>query len=173
MSTEKPRDLTRAVKQYVDRDALKKDVSFSMADISSAMMDQAALFAHYGVEAAKASRQVDDLKLMLENTESRVHRELRDAAAEKGEKVSEALLDRMIARDSRVINAKRALNEAKQIENVAKIAVESFRHRRDMLVQQGLIQREEMKGEVAVIARKTREESLEAQRDRILELRKK
>jgi hypothetical protein len=157
------------VRQIVDPVQLKADMGFSVADLSSAMVQQASLFAHYGTLAAKASRQVDDVKMLLEVTESKVYRKLRDEAAKEGTKLSEAMLEKSVAVHEQVISIKKALNEAKQIEANAKTAVEGFRHRRDMLVQQGLLSREEMKGEVRVGARREYEEADKAQRDRVLQ----
>jgi len=158
-----------AVKQYVDVVQLKADLSYSLANLSDAMVTQASLFTHYGVIAAQASRQVDEVKMLLEVAEARVYRLLRDQFAKDGEKISEARLEQSVAIDKRIITFKRALNEAKQIESAAKTAVEAFRHRRDMLVQQGLISREELKGELSIARRQVVEDTQESQRQRVLE----
>ena len=156
------------VVEYVDAAQLRKDLSFSTADLSTAIMEQAALFANYGVEASKASLQVDKFKMLLENTEAQIARQIRDDKASKGEKLTESALSELVTRHPKTIEARTALNAAKQIEGVAKIAVEAFRHRRDMLVQQGLISREEMKGELAVAVRNAKDEELRNTQDRIL-----
>ncbi|QIG69120.1 hypothetical protein EVB78_087 [Rhizobium phage RHph_N1_15] len=157
---EKKAHNTIKVRNYIDSAKLKEDVGYSLVDISGAQAVQAQLFVHYGTLAAKAARQVDNIKLLLENTEAAVYRVLRDAMIAKGEKVTEALLDKMVTRHERVTAVKKALNEAKQIEAVAKIAVEGFRHRKDMLVQHGATEREEMKGELVTKLRSSREEDM-------------
>lgn len=174
MSEEVKTSTPRSIKviEYVDGPQLKRDLGFSTADLSSAMQDQAALFADYGVKASQASMQVDKMKLLLDNTEAEVSRRERDAKVLKGEKVTEPQLAAIVTRHPRVVAAKQALNEAKQIESVAKTAVEAFRHRRDMLVQQGLISREEMKGELSVAVRNAREEESRGQQQRILDRRR-
>ena len=134
------------VKRYVDPAKLKADLAFSNLNLTDAMMSQASLFAHYGILAAQASKQVHDLELLIEATEASVYRNERDLAISNGEKPSDAGLKQIVSRNSKVKQLKRCLNEALQIEATAKIATESFRHRRDMLVQQGLLSREEMKG---------------------------
>ena len=151
-----------AVQDFVDPDQLKRDVAFSAADLTSAMMGQASMFSHYGVLAANAARQVDVVKLILENTEAAIYKILRDQAATNGEKVTETQLEKMVSRHERVIAMKKSLNEAKRCEANAKIAVESFRHRRDMLVQMGLLSREEMKGELSIRAKSVAEEARES-----------
>lgn len=140
------------VVDYIDVAQLKKDLAYSENDLSSAMMQQASLFSHYGVLASKCSKQVDVIKLLLENTEAAIYQLLRSKAAQRGDKMTEVQLEKAVSREERVIAMKKALNEAKQIETVAKTALEAFRHRRDMLVQSGLISREEMKGELRISA---------------------
>lgn len=157
------------VVDYIDAAQLKRDLVFSTNDLTSAMMDQASLFAHYGELASRASRQVDVIKLLLENTEAAVYKLIRDDMATKGEKFTEALLEKMVARHARVISMKKALNDAKRIEAIGKTAMEAFRHRRDMLVQQGLISREERKGEIRIAEKSVRDSAMEEQRRIALE----
>lgn len=159
------------IHEFVDAAELKSDLAFSGNDLTSAMMQQASLFSHYGILASKASRQVDVVKLLLENTEAAVYKLLRDQAATAGDKVTEAQLEKMIARHARVIAMKKSLNEAKRVEATAKIAVESFRHRRDMLVQMGLISREEMKGELSMQAKTTAENARDSVVQQVLDRR--
>lgn len=156
------------VRQFVDASQLKHDLGYSLNDLSNAMAEQASMFAHYGVEAAKASAQVDTVKLLLENAEAAVYRMERDKAADAGEKVTEALLEKRVIRHPRVISMKKALNEAKQVEAVAKIAVESFRHRKDMLVQHGAQAREELKGELRMGAISAAEQAHQTTREAAL-----
>ena len=171
MPTRKP---AFKVRSYVDPVQLKKDLAFSLADLSSAMMAQASLFAHYGTQAALASRQVNDLEMLIEVTEGKLYRAFRDEALkakdkDKADKPTEAALKSRVQSDGRLVALQRSLNEALQIESLAKTAVEAFRHRRDMLVQQGLISREEIKGEVSISRRREIEEASEEQRKRVME----
>lgn len=152
---------TIKVVDFVDADRLKSDLAYTTADLSSAFMTQASLFAHYGVLAAKASRQVNNIKMLVDNTEAQVYRIIRDEMASAGTKITEATINAAVTRHERVVAAHRALNEARQIEDVTKTAVEAFRHRRDMLIQQGFIQREEMKGELKIGAANERAQDVE------------
>ncbi len=168
--------VTIEVKRLIDPEQLKKDMAWSQVNLTGAMMDQASLATHYGMLAARASRQVHDLELLLEITEGKVGRVTRDKAAEEAKaeyeeakktdpkakpekKTTEAQIAGAVATHPRVIALKKAINEARQIEAQAKTAVEAFRQRRDMLVQAGLLSREEMKGEVS-IAKRTEAEAL-------------
>lgn len=164
----KPKAPTIKVVQYIDPIQLKKDLAYSNVDLSSAMVEQAAQFASYGVLASQSSMQVDKMKMLLENTEAEVSRRERDKKALAGEKITEPALAAIVTRHPRVVAAKKALNEAKQIESIGKIAVESFRHRRDMLVQQGLISREERKGELSIALKNAKEEEVRSTQDRLL-----
>ena len=156
------------VKQFIDATQLKADLSFSTADIHTAMMNQAQLLTHYGILAAKASRQVDDIKLLIENAEARVYRLLRDKAVADKEKVTEVQLEKQVSIQSQVVSFKRGLNEARQIEDICKVTVEAFRHRKDMLVQQGAYSREEMKGEMSMSIRNAGEVASAGDRQAIL-----
>lgn len=160
------------IKDFVEASQLKTDLAFSNNDLTTAMMQQASLFSHYGVLASQASRQVDVVKLLLENTEAAVYKMIRDKAATDGEKVTEALLEKTVSRHERVIAMKRSLNEAKRVESTCKIAVEAFRHRRDMLVQMGLISREEMKGELSIRAKTTAEMARESTIQQVMDRRR-
>ncbi len=163
------------VKDFVDAAQVRRDLGFSTNDLSSAMMQQASLFAHYGVLAADASRQVDTVKLLLESTEAAVYQSLRSKYLAAGEKITEALLEKQVARSDRVLSLKKALITAKRVESIGKTAMESFRHRRDMLVQQGLISREERKGDLIIATRNARDDVQENQKaealDRLNKLR--
>lgn len=165
----KPRSDKVTVKLLIDPVQLKKDMSYSLADLDQAIQEQGSLFVHYGVIASKAARQVDDLKLLLEVAEARVYRALRDGFAKTGEKVTEAQLEKAVVSHPKIIAYKKAINEAKQIEATCKTAVEGFRQRRDMLIQSGATAREEMKGEVSIMRRREVEESREALKQRVLD----
>ena len=162
-----------AVKQFFDEKQLRQDLSYTMSDISGAMMDQASMLAHYGILSAKASRQVDDMKMLLENAEAAVDRKIRDEKAKLGEKVTEPMMEKLVARHPQVINVKKALNEARQIEAIGKIAVEAFKNRKDMLVQHGARERAELEGEVRLGLRQTREQEVEDLKERVLSRQKR
>jgi len=157
------------VREFVDAVQLKRDIAYSKNNLDDAMMNQAAMFAHYGVLAAEASRQVDVIKMLLQNVEAAVYKMTSDEKATAGEKVTVPMMDSLVARHSRVIDMKKALNDAKRVEATAKIAVEAFRHRRDMLIQHGLISREEMKGNLYIAERSVREQVLDTQKSSILD----
>lgn len=156
------------VSEFINPKELKNDLAFSQNDLSDAMMQQASLFAHYGVLLSQASRQVDVVELLLENTEAAVQQMIRNELATEGTKATETAIAARVSRHPRVISMKKALNEAKRIEALGKSAVEAFRHRRDMLVQLGLLQREELKGDLAIRAKSAREDAAQIAKDNVL-----
>jgi hypothetical protein len=155
------------VVDYLKEEDLKTKLSYSLNDLSTAMAEQASLFAHFGVLAAKASRQVDNIKILIENTEARVDREIREAMAILNEKITEGIVERKIARHPQVVAYKRALNEAKQVEKVANTTLEAFKHRRDMLVQAGAISREERKGELSLSVKRELQDNQKSAAERV------
>jgi hypothetical protein len=155
------------VRNYIDPKQLKIDLSYSTVDLSTAMVEQAQRYVEYAGYAAKASRQVDDIAMLLEITESKVYRKLRDGAVKSGAKLTEVQLEKSVSVHPQVVQMKRARNEAKQIEANAKAAAEAFKQRRDMLIQEGAKQRQERDGEVAINARRERERASEATIQRI------
>lgn len=150
--------MTYQVRSFIDEDQFKADIGFSLTDLSGAMMSQASLFAHYGVLCARAAKQVDDCKLLLENAEAKVYRLLRDKYTAAGTKVTEAMLEKEVSVHPTVVQFKKALNEARQVEAITKVYVEAFRNRKDMLIQEGAQQRKEMDGEVYVSRRNVADE---------------
>lgn len=153
-----------SVKNFFDHSKVQEDLAYSVVDIGAGMGEQASLFVHYGAMAARASAQVDKFKLYLETAEAKVDRQVREEAVKSGDKLTEARIEKLVITHDSIIALKNALLEAKQIEAGAKTVVEAFKHRRDMLIQQGLLLREEMKGEVYV---KARDEAAAAQIERM------
>ncbi|OAB55681.1 hypothetical protein AY600_02055 [Phormidium willei BDU 130791] len=138
------------VKKYVEAEKLQSDLAFSDTDLSGTMMTQASMYAHYASLSAKAQKQVDSLKLVLEARSAKLDQTIRDAAAENGEKITEKRIENEIAGNTTIIGLKKKLNEARAIADLAKNACEAFKQRRDMLVQIGVTMREEMKGQLRV-----------------------
>lgn len=159
--------VTYTVKNYIDAEKLQKDMSYSTVNLTEAMMQQGSLMVHYGMQAAYAAKQVDDVALILDVTESKIYRMLRDEAEGAGEKLTETQLMRSVNADANVINIRRALSEAKQVKAIAQAAVQGFRNRKDMLVQEGSQQREEMKGEVSIRRREAAADERQATGSRV------
>ncbi|MBO6507563.1 MAG: hypothetical protein JJ979_03595 [Roseibium sp.] len=164
----KPAKRRMVVKNPIHAGELQHDLQINEVDLTNAMMKQSSLFAHYGVLHAKAMRQVEDFKLAEQVVSARVGRQVRDKAVSDKEKLTVDQVKAAVDDNKTVRHVRRCLNEAKQIEQQAKTAVESFRHRRDMLIQIGLRAREEMKGEVRIAAKKEHENARKSAEERML-----
>jgi hypothetical protein len=127
--------------------AYRDDVDIDQSNLSNAFTRQAALFAYYAGIHANAVRVESRMKLLADIEESRIDKDIRDRAADSGGKVTEKQIEQEIARTPTYITAVHAYNEAKANTALAWSATEAFRQRRDMLIQLGANQREEMKGE--------------------------
>ena len=135
---------------YIDPEKMREDLTFSDVDIQSAMMNQSSLFAWYSVQAIEAKKQSERFKMLLDITESRVSKNIRDKAASEGVKLTEPNIAAMVARTESVINARMAYNDAKAQAELGKHVLEALKQRRDMLVQIGVAQREEKKGKLRI-----------------------
>jgi hypothetical protein len=146
----KPEPRKFAVRNFINEAQLKIDLSYSLADISNAMHEQAGFTIHYATLAAAAARQVDDIELLLAAAESAAYRIIRDKAIADDEKITDSRLAKMVDGSKQVVALKQALNEAKQIKAIAAGAVQAFRHRKDMLVQESAALRTERGGELRI-----------------------
>lgn len=169
MSTFEGSSYTKVI-SFIDAEQLRRDVSYTDTDLDTAMDQQAPLFAYYSELHAKAMKQEADLKLRRDVVEAKVYKELRDKAADEGRKVTEAQLAQEVALDSRVIKAQMNLNEARAIAELSRNALESFKQRRDMLVQRGVALREERKGDLYIKQVEADEARMRARRERALEI---
>lgn len=148
----------------IDTNQLKRDVAINITDLTSAMMDQSGLFAHYAQLCADAQRQMDRAKIAVELTEARVHHELTREAHDAGTKTTEAALSKALMRNGKMVKVKMQYADAKMIHALAKEALEAFKQRRDMLIQIGVNAREEMKGELRIQAIEANAQGVEAKR---------
>lgn len=136
-----------------DPDQFKKDVAFSDVDLTSAMMAQASLYAHYAVISSQCQFAADKAKQREDLLKAVIDKEIRDRVAADGTKITEAAIDKEIDRDSRMVKTRLTTIEARAIAELSKQALFAFSQRRDMLIQLGAAAREEMKGELRTLAR--------------------
>jgi hypothetical protein len=167
----KARAKVNEVKKFVDAEKIALDVTFSDLDLTGAMMKQASLFAYYAAQSARANHQVQKFKLLLDVQESKLDKEIREAALEDGgKKITEAMIEKEIKRDARYVKARMNLLEAQQIADLAKDTLEALKQRRDMLVQIGVTMREERKGELYLKGKDAGDANSQALRERALEI---
>jgi hypothetical protein len=137
-----------ALKVFIDPKQLKADLAYSEATIGEATMQQASLFSHYAALASRAAHQHDTVKNALELTEALIDKELRDAAAATGQKLTEVAIGKAIVLDERYQAAQKKVADAKLIMSLCEQAREAFRQRMFMLIQAGKDQMIERQGEL-------------------------
>lgn len=136
------------LKTFIDIDRLKADLDFTETNISLAMTRQASLFAHYSTLAHQAQFQADRADQQVDLIEAQLDQKYRDAFVTAGQKVTENMIKAAIIKDDKYQKAMLRKNEAKAIAEMVKSAADSFRHRRDMLIQVGADLRQQAQGEV-------------------------
>lgn len=144
----KPVAAAAALRDFIDADQLKADLEFTTTNITFAMTRQAALFAHYSRLAADAQYQADRMKQQVELVEATLNQRIRDGLIAAAMKFTEKTIDNMVMQDTSYQEAASRANEAKAIAKMVDTAADSFRHRKDMLIQVGADLRLEKQGEL-------------------------
>lgn len=137
---------------FIDADQLQKDLHFTEATINDGMTRQAALFAHYARLSADATYQSDRAKQAVELLEATLNQRFRDGMIAAGTKFTEKSIDAMVIQDSSYQAAQERAHEARAIASMVSSAADSFRHRKDMLIQVGADLRLEKQGELRMKA---------------------
>lgn len=133
--------------RFIDAEVIQKDTSLEGVVVNDAFVNQSGLVSYYGSIAAKAMAQTAKTKLTRDAILARVSQTYRDEAAAEGKKITEKALEELVSKDTTAIRIRKAYIEAQAIEDECKAALEAIKHRRDMLIQIGANQREEMKGD--------------------------
>lgn len=141
------------VERFVTSEQLREDVNFTEAEIDQAMLEQASLMAYYGDLESRAQYQVDRFKQLLEVREAQKAKQIRDEAAQEGRKITEKLLEQEVAMSPVVIKHRKALNEAKQVYEMMRIALDALRQKKDMVIQFGVRHRMEMEQQGRILGR--------------------
>jgi hypothetical protein len=144
-----------ALKQYVNVEQLKKDLSFELSDLDNAIRSHAALFGHYSNLSCLARHQADRMKATVEVLESKLYTIHREIFAQEGKKATEAQIDAAVKCDPRWLSAQHKKIDAKAIAELAGDAREAFAQRKDMLVQVSVDRRIEQQGEMRFALKET------------------
>lgn len=136
------------VDTFIDPDKLVSDAVLEGANINDTFITQSGLMAYYGMLAARAAGQAARFKLRRDAVKAKVASAFRTAAADGNGKMTENALSEKVEKDPRVLEILEAYALAIQVEAETKAAVEALRHRKDMIVQLGVAERDEQKGEL-------------------------
>jgi hypothetical protein len=152
-----------ALNDFIDAEQFKKDLSFNLADLTTAMQKHSGFYAHYAGQAVRAKRQYDIQVKKLEILESRLDREYRASFKERAEKVTEPQIRSSIVTDSRYIAASLREINARSIYDLCRSCERSFDQQKDLLLQIARDAAREGAGNLRVVANQTsRERIMEA-----------
>jgi len=101
---------------------------------------------YYGALAARAAGQAGRFKVYRDAVEAKIATSHRQAAAQTDAKITEAIIAERVNKDPRVVEIRNAYERAKEVEAELKAMAEGIRHRKDMIVQLGVSEREDSKG---------------------------
>jgi hypothetical protein len=161
--TASPLDL----REYVNVEQLKADVSIDLHDLDNTMRKHASMFVHYSNLARLARRQYESMKRTVEVLEKKLYMVHRERMTGEGKKPTEAAIDAAVKVDPRWMAAQRKEIDARAIFDLADSAREAFAHNRDMLIQVSSDRRREREGELRMNAAK---DTVDAARNDVLRL---
>ena len=144
----------------IDVTEFNKETRLTEATLDSAMIEQSALRAYYGVQAAQAEGQAARIKVRFEVIEAQLYDSYRKAMAASGEKVTEKAVENAVKLDATWVKAMNTKIEADTIAAINKSLVFSLADRRDMIMQIGFDRRDEMKGAARILAAQGEREDL-------------
>lgn len=134
------------VDTYVDLEAFRTDVKLDGSDLNDNFLTQAGMMSYYGTLAARASGQAGRFKVYRDAVEAKIATAHRQAATKADQKITEAIITERVNKDPRVVEIREAYERAKEVEAELKAMAEGIRHRKDMIVQLGVSEREDAKG---------------------------
>jgi hypothetical protein len=134
------------IRNFINPDQAMRQLAVDEMNLNDSFVKQAGHFSFYAAKHAQAERQEHRAKFNIEIQEATIDKELRQEARANKEKITETQITRLITLRPEYQDALNDHIEAKQISNVCKSVAESFRQKRDMLIQLGADQREEKKG---------------------------
>lgn len=140
------------LKYQPDVEAFNRDIAFTDATLSEAMVEQSSLVAFQNERAARAAAQAAKLKLKFDSIEATLYEAYRKKFIEDGEKVTEKAIENAVRKDSRWRAAKEKVIEAEMYADIHKGFVFALKDRCDMLIQRGAYFRQERQGQMRMSA---------------------
>ncbi len=148
------------LKFSIDPVQFNKETRLTEATLDTCMIEQSALRAFYGAQAANAEAQHARLKARFDVLEASLYDQARKDLTAAGEKTTEKAVENAVKLNPKWIAGKNTVIEAETIANINKALVASLADRRDMMIQLGADRREEYKGAARVLAEKDAAASL-------------
>ena len=134
MTPEIQNDLHPSVKTFIDPVEFANNLSYSTNQPDD-LSNHSALMFYYSELNARAEHQSSYLKSQLELTEALLDKDIRSVFAAKGEKVTEAKIEKEIKANSQYRDAAQAYRDAKYVEGLMDSCITAMEHRRSMMLQ--------------------------------------
>lgn len=119
----------------IDPEKLGTDVRINPADIDGEMVRHASLFVHYATNTVKARKLYERAKAGFEILEAKLDAEYRETFVAAGQKVTEAAIRNALVADTRWSGGNAKVIEAQANWRLCEVAEESFRQRKDLLLE--------------------------------------
>lgn len=142
---------TSAIKDFTDKPQFDKDIRISEESLDKCITEHSALRAFYSAQAARAEHQAARMKAKFELIDAALYVQHRKALNDSGDKITEKMVESSVKTDPRWLASRNLVIDAEFFAAVAKGNAESFRDRKDMLVQLSVDRREEGKGAMRVL----------------------
>lgn len=155
-----------SVKIYYDEALAKEHLNNWHPDLQVEFERQAGLYAFWNSMYVQAEKQHDRYANLAEMVEAKLDRVCRKALHDAGEKATEGQVRAAVKIDSRMQDALELVRTAKEQVGLCKGMCEAMRQRKDMLLQMGFRERDELKSNPQV----NRKSLQENRRDRVSNL---
>jgi hypothetical protein len=129
---------------------LQKEVEIDGERLNSCIIEQPTKFAYIATVHAGYKGAAEGAKVKLDLVSSKMDALIRQAAAEGGEKITEAVVASRIKQSNKYLEAMQAYEELSNIERQLSVAVEAFRQRKDMLITLASNMRAEMDNQLSL-----------------------
>ena len=137
------------IKPFIDAARVGMDTKIDKDDISNEFVQQSGLTFYYGSKHAQACRQSQIAKSNLELVTARLDYKIRNEASANNLKFTEGGILAQIKMQAAYQEALASHIDAEYVEALIKSANSAMAHKRDMLIQIGADNREEMKGRLS------------------------
>lgn len=139
------------IKPILNAEQIAAASSINQDNLTKEFSEHAANVYYYAAKRGDAARQEMRAKQYLELISARVDADIRLDAASVGEKVTEVMVANKVKMDETFQAAQAAFNDAAFIHSLAVGATLAMATKRDMLIQLGANEREQIKGNLRML----------------------
>lgn len=144
-------DSAPLVRQFISIEQVTKDTLINPNNVLNELLGLSSIFARYGLLVAKARIQRDGFKSRRNLLAAILEKNIRDAAIEAEEKMTNPQVASKVTGDRRMVEAELSLNEAAAVLAACTEARDAVKVKRDMLVQINKNQQTGMRAATPVI----------------------